>query len=280
MSKKPPFSERIRLVRILKTHGVRTAERMRAEELQSAVKKLRLTAELEAELAPDTSTMLENAVAVAVAEPVSSTELVQRGIDEPPPPLEETPFDPIDPRFREAQNFLPSGERTFVRLIAVDWHRLFATWDLGPEARALAAADEAELVITAADGEENDESAVLHRERVRLSSKGWYLPATPARLGVVASLRAIGGASLARSNRVIVPPNHPAPPGELRFATVPVGANRALLRGGALLGALLDDQTELPPGVVIAESGRQVRSPTQDEIGESAPSYGRRRLIT
>ncbi|MFZ9889479.1 MAG: hypothetical protein ACO3JL_18445, partial [Myxococcota bacterium] len=51
-------------------------------------------------------------------------------------------------------------------------------------------------------------------------------------------------------------------------------------RGGALLGALLDDQTELPPGVVIAESGRQVRSPTQEEIGESAPSSGRRRLIT
>lgn len=269
MARRPPLSERIRLIRILRTHGLRAVERMRADELKVALEKLGLTLPVYDEEPP----------AAEAPKGPSSSELVQRGA-ELPEVVEEVPVDPMDQRFREPQNFIPSGERTFLRLIAVDWQQLFATWDLDQHARARLGGDDARLKIRVADASSDEHGDFLLSEHVRVSSHGWYLRAPEQRLRVVAALTSPDGQVIAVSNAVIVPPNHPAPPGPLRFATVPVSIDRRRLRGGLLLRALIDDEADLPEGVIVAESGRQVRARTASEAEESAPSSGKRRLLS
>src|SRR5690606_16770049 len=86
MARRPRLSERIRLIRILRTHGLRAVERLRADELRVALDKLGLTLNTDEERP-------------APVEPprASSSELAQNS-DEPaaPPeePAEEAPADP------------------------------------------------------------------------------------------------------------------------------------------------------------------------------------------
>lgn len=269
MARRSPLSERIRLIRILRTHGLRAVERLRADELKVALDKLGLT--LQGDEQPPFG---EDRT------PPSSGELVKRGAEVPPLPAVEAPVDPMDRRFKEPDNFLPEGERTFLRLVAVDWQQLYATWDLDADAWARLGNDEAQIKIRVADASSDEHGDFLSSHHVKPGARGWYVPAPEQRLRVVAALTTSRSEVLAVSNAVIVPPNHPSPPGPLRFATVPVGIDRRRLRGGQLLNALIDDLTDLPEGVVVSESGREVRSRLPGEIEDSAPSSGRRRLIT
>lgn len=269
-ARRPRLSERIRLIRILRTHGLRAVERLRADELRLALDKLGLTLNLDEErpgpVAPPSA---------------SSSELAQRG-EEPPPtqeePTEEVVVDTLDPRFREPDVFLPAGERTFVRLIAVDSNHLYATWDLDGGARARLGGDEARLLVRVADTASGEPGDVLFSETIRVSAGGWYLRAPEPRLRVVAALATPSGEVLVSSNPCVVPPSHPAPPGPLRFATVPVSVDRRRLRGGLLLRALIDEETDLPESVVVEESGRVVRARLEEQE-ESAPSSGEKRRL-
>ncbi len=289
MARRPPLSERIRLIRILRTHGLRAVERLRADELKVALDKLGLTLPEEgtpaygvAPLEPLPSSESSSSSAPSSAAP-SSPSLQQRG-DEVAPDAEEITaehaIDPMDARFREPAAFVPAGERTFLRLVAVDWQHLFATWDTDAHARARLGGDDALLRVRVADSSLDEPGDVLFHEHVKISARGWYLRAPEQRLRVVAALTTPSGEVLCVSNATIVPPNHPAPPGPLRFASVPVGVDRSRLRGGLLLRALIDDETDLPEGVVVAESGRQVRARAASEQGDSAPSSGKRRLLS
>lgn len=281
-ARRPRLSERIRLIRILRTHGLRAVERLRADELRAALEKLGLT------LNADEERPAANAAAPAPASAtssVSSSEMAharEESTREPPSedaPTEEAPMDTMVPRFREPDAFLPVGERTFVRLIAVDWNHLYATWDVDASTRSRLGGDDARLFVRVADASSNEPGAVLFDESIRVSAKGWYLRAPEPRLRVVAALCTPGGEVLAVSNACVVPPNHPAPPGPLRFATVPISVDRRRLRGGQLFCALIDEATELPEDVVVEEAGRVVRARVPRAEEESAPSSGAKQRV-
>ena len=86
-----PFPRRLQLVKLLRAHGLRDVERLREDELKDALARLSI-------LMPDVDDDSDDPHAL--------------------------------PRFREPRPFLPNGERTFVRVIAVKPRRLFVTWDL------------------------------------------------------------------------------------------------------------------------------------------------------
>jgi hypothetical protein len=221
-----PLPERIRLVKILRAHGLRTAERLRADELKSALKRLGLVLGPdepdESVLSPRTNAW--SGTSSVHMSPANQPENKPMPTHQPPP---DPPEDPILPRFKEPELHLPDGRASFIRLIAVSPERLYATWDLTPEARARAG-EQAELVIRFADAPRGEAGAEVLRTRVHPGSYGWYVEAPEERARLVADLILHVGAReeiLATSNDCIVPPARPARPGASRRRSV-------LWRGG------------------------------------------------
>jgi hypothetical protein len=247
--------ERIRLIKLLRAHGLRAVERLREDELKDALKKLGL--------------------AVPPEEPQSSqpppregpwSATVARGMEdlgeEPPPPA---PGDGRDVRYDEPPLDLPDGRRTFVRLVAVSPERLFATWELDENDSRAPGADHLEIV--AAD---DKDGPALMSTRVDRASHSWYTAAPDERIALAARLR-IGGRVVARSNTTWVPPSRPAPPGPLVFATVPVSVDRRDLRGGKLTSARLGDA--LPAGVSLDDTGEHTSAGAHTQPAD-APASG------
>lgn len=272
MARRPPLSERIRLIRLLRTHGLRAVERLRADELKLALDKLGLTLPAEDEPHEPHEPYEPHD---GEAESAPSSPSLQRQVPEPTPPRdEERPLDPMNPKFKEPPPFLPEGDRSFVRLIAVDPGQLFITWDLSREDRALVEAG-AHLKLRVDEEGTYEHGDFILSERIDPRANGWYLRAPEERTRLVAALTTLGGDLVAVSNPAIVPPSRPAPEGPLRFASVPVGIDRRRLRGGLLLRALFDDEADLPEGVEVSEAGRTVRARVSPDIG-AAPSSSAR----
>jgi hypothetical protein len=235
----PSIPERIRLVKLLRAHGLRDVERLRQDELKEALHRLGLSADPKpvppAELPPREG-------------PWSATQArraEQVPVDVGPPPQAES--DGRDVRYDEPDVRVPHGRRTFVRLIAVEPGRLFATWDLSPDDRG--APGDARLEIRSVDGDAALRSIVVDRDAHR-----WYLDSPAEREGLYARLW-IGDREVARGNACWPPPSQPAPPGRLVLATVPVDVDRRALRGGKLLASAALGQA-LPAGVTVDATGQ------------------------
>jgi hypothetical protein len=257
-------SERVRLIRLLRTHGLRAVERLRADELKVALDKLGLTL-------PPYDETLQGAAASSAP---SSAALQREPRQATPSPDVEAPVDSMISRFKEPAPLLPEGDRTFLRLIAVDPEKLFITWDLSAADRARVAGG-AHLKLRIDEEGSYEHGDFVRSERIDPASYGWYLPAPEERTRFVAALTTLEGELVAVSNPAIVPPSRAAPPGPLRFATVPLGVDRRRLRGGRLLEALIDEEAELPDGVSVSEAGRTVRSQVHEPL-EDAPSSSAR----
>lgn len=251
---------RVRLVKLLRAHGLRDAERLREDELLGALSRLKI-------VLPSTAP-----VEFAAPLPTSSAHLPSDVASEDvtdSAPEAESPYD--DPhaleRFLESKIFIPAGERTFLRLIAVDPFTLFATWDLDEHARSLI---EGRVFI---DLVRLDDDGETHRVHIDLLPGGWYLSAPRSGCTVVARLgceSAHGDKVIAESNAAIVLPNQPQEGGEVIFATIPPKTNRASLAGGKLL----DATASLPEGVVTNATGEVAQLPASEHrrgSGGTAP---------
>lgn len=249
--------QRIRLIKLLRAHGLRAVERLREDELKDALEKLGLA------LPPEEPP----AQAPAPRESPWSATGTKRDDDAPAPKKTPPPAaadDGRDTRFDEPPLSLPDGARTFLRLLAVSPTRLFATWDLDASDRA--APGQERLEIVAAD---DADGAPLATARIDRKSHGWYVDAPDERIALAARLR-IGDRVVARSNVTWVPPSRPAPPGPLVFATIPASVDRRELRGGALVAARLGEP--LPEGVTVSDTGERTRA--EDVVPDGAPSSG------
>jgi hypothetical protein len=253
-----PFTlpRRLRLVRLLHAKGFRDAERLREDELEAALKRL--------DTLSSTASLARGKSGPSSSEKMARTEDVNtidwRALYDDPDAL---------PRFREPKIFLPEGDRTFLRLVAVDAERVFATWDLDAAARALVSHG-AKLELHVLD---DDRPATVHDVDTRVG--GWYIDAPGERLAVLARLVTPDGTVVVESNPAIVPANRPAPPGPLVFATLPPFVDRRMLAHGPLL-----DGTELPKGIVRTERGVSeakivVEEPHRSD-DEDAPSSAER----
>lgn len=277
-----PFTlpRRIRLVRLLRARGFRDAERLREDELVRALDRL------------DTLTHQMTGRRGAGSSP-SSSELVKS-----PPAGASSPLPTVDPRslfedpdalprFREPRIVLPEGERTFLRLVAVDSARLFATWDLDAAARAAIAKHGVRLELHVLD-----EGHAPSSHEIDARAGGWYLDAPGPRLSCVVRLVTTKGEVLAESNPAIVLADGPAGPGPIVFATLPPSVDRRLLVGASLLtgegvphaigrvdhgegeGLVLDDGSEGSPPFSAEHARRRFgRGPSFSSIGrqEHAP---------
>lgn len=258
MVQSTPLPERLRMVKLLRTHGLRHAERMRETELKSALNELGLHLDDNA----DTEQVALN--------PASSQALQGDALNAAAPPVEEDPAaleDRYDdayalPFYREPKVSIPEGQRTFLRLIAVDWGLLFATWDLAPEMWQ-ADIDGAELRILPVETENAlDESAVLMRASVDLRARSWYLPVESmdryALKAVLVTFKHGKAELLSHSNETSVPPTTLAPEGPLWFASISPDVPRESLQGGALVRALAGENVELPAGAEVDKSDKRV----------------------
>lgn len=253
-----PLPERLRMVKLLRTHGLRHAERMREAELKSALNELglHLNAEGDAEqvsLNPASSQALQGQVLDALTSP----------IEEDPATLEDRYDDAYAlPFYREPKVSIPEGQRTFLRLIAVDWGLLFATWDLAPEIWQ-ADIEGAELRILPSEAENPlDDNAVLMRVSVDLRARSWYLPVNQmdryALKAVLVTFKQGKAELLTHSNETSVPPTTLAPEGPLWFASISPEVPRESLQGGALVRALAGEPVELPAGAEVDKSDKRV----------------------
>jgi len=253
-----PFTlpRRLRLVRLLHAKGFRDAERLREDELEAALKRL--------DTLSSTSSLTRSKSGPSSSEKMAKSENVNdidwRALYDDPDAL---------PRFREPKIFLPEGDRTFLRLIAVDAERVFVTWDLDAHARGLVAHG-AKLELHVLD---DDRPATVHDVDTRVG--GWYIDAPGERLAVLARLVTLDGAVVVESNPAIIPANRPAPPGPLVFATLPPFVDRRTLAHGPLL-----DGRELPKGIERTEGGISEAKPLAIEAldveDEDAPSSAER----
>lgn len=253
-----PLPERLRMVKLLRTHGLRHAERMRESELKSALQELGLHLHEETDSA------------LAALNPASSQAFVGEAgepsgalVAEDEATLQERFDDPYAlPFYREAKVTIPEGQRTFLRLIAVDWGLLFATWDLAPELWQTGY-DRVELRILPVEATDLlDESAVLLRTEVDLRARSWYLPVDNmdryALKAVLITYRAEGPQVLSASNETSVPPTRLAPEGPLWFASIEPNVPRQSLQGGALVRALAGEDVPLPEGTYVDKSDQRV----------------------
>lgn len=245
-----PFPRRLQLVKLLRAHGLRDVERLREDELKEALARLSI---LMPDLASETPW---------VAQAPSSQ---MGGASLSTPAIDDDSDDPhCLPRFKEPRPFLPNGERTFVRVIAVKPRRLFVTWDLRwdlPDG-----ATRLEVMWRDVLGE-SPATADLLRQQPALSvgvdrlAPGWYVDIPADRLAVVVRLvidAADGPVVIAVSNVALTPPARPAPPGPLWLATLQPGVDRRTLRGAGLLkptlpdGASVETRGEALPDSVLA----------------------------
>jgi hypothetical protein len=218
------LGRRLRLVKLLRAHGLRHAERLREDELKAALDKLPLALGDAGDLPSPSPRM--RAPASEVHKPLEAVEHKPA----PEPVVDERWDDPYAaPRFLEPKVRLPEGNRTFLRLIAVDERRLLITWDLSEatQARALGGVKLRVNVL-------NDERDAEFHD-VDLYPGRWYIPAPGERLALEVALVNGDGEVLATSNPAIVPPSKPAPDGELIYATLPVTFDRRRLASRDLL---------------------------------------------
>ena len=218
---------RIQLVKLLRANGLRDVERMREEELREALGRLRL--------------VIPDPASVPATHAPSSGAFLARPAD-PPPVLDDSDDPYALPRFKEPRLFLPDGERTFLRAIAVKPRLLFCTWDMRRDERAhlegpvelhvywrdfLGDAPGADDLLTQQPG---------LRVAVDVSSAGWYLNVPGERLAVAAALIVTtSGRRIVGSNVALAPPARPAPPGPLWLATLPPSLDRRRLLNRRLL---------------------------------------------
>ena len=212
-----PTPIRIKLLRLLKSHGLRRAERLREDEMRHALQEL-------PDLVKRWQDHIEQTVHGGTMKPEntpSSSAHWNRGYQRRPAPLagsaSVTPSNhKLEPE-PDAALLLPQGERTFLRFIAVDEETLFCTWDLSSDGRQQAKNGVRIRIL-------NEETqAVLFDEQVHSDAHRWYFRLHDDYHGP--TLRALlvssEGTPIATSNPVIVPRSRPAPPGPLLFATVP-----------------------------------------------------------
>lgn len=260
---------RVRLVKLLRAHGLRDAERLREDELLGALSRLKIVLPSTAPIAfaaplPTSSGHSPNAAPSASA--AADTEADLESLYDDPHALE---------RFLEPKIFIPAGERTFLRLIAVDPFTLFATWDLDEHARSLVEG-RVFIDLVRLDDDENTQ-----RVFIDLLPGGWYIGAPRSGCTVVARLgceSAQGDKVIVESNAAIVLPNQPQEGGEVIFATIPPKTNRAALAGGKLL----EEKAALPDGVTIEATGESATLPVSerqrvvDGAAADAPGSGER----
>jgi hypothetical protein len=252
-----PFPRRLQLVKLLRAHGLRDVERMREDELKDALSRLSL-------LLPD----LQRTLPMMSAPPPASVPVSRRSDDAAPATIDDEDAWCL-PRFREPRVFVPEGDRTFVRLVAVKPRLLFFTWDLGADVvRGSPAA--LELVVRDVLGEPPAAADLASQPAtltvpVDLAAPGWYVDVAPERFAVVARL-VVDGRVVAVSNLALTPPARPAPPGPLWQATITPGVDRRILRGSGLL------RGKLPDGAAVAVAGEVLPEPTSWEPSLPLPS--------
>ncbi len=253
-----PFPRRLQLVKLLRAHGLRDVERLREDELKAALARLSI-------LMPDLAQETPYVTA-------PSSQMGQMGgASTDVPDLSDDEDRYMVPRFREPKPFLPNGERTFVRVIAVKPRRLFATWDLRwdlPDG-----AIRLEVVLAPTLGESPTPAqlstmAASFTVDVDRHAPGWYIDVPADRFAVVIRVvvdAADGPVTVATSNVALTPPARPAPPGPLWLATLTPDVDRRALRGAGLLkpslpdGATLNTQGDalpdavMPTGAIVAD---------------------------
>lgn len=264
------------MVKLLRAHGLRHAERLREDELKVALHELGLAL---SEGGAGQDLMVGSGATSGRLHPTPA----------PAPAPEEPPVEEIDERwddphaapfFREPKVHIPEGERTFLRLIAVDWRRLFATWDLAADQwHHLLGGVELRVLPAEVPDLLNPEHALVI-ESVDARARGWYLEVEDQdRSALVAVLLTFDDGRprvLATSNVTVVPPARLAPPGPLWFATLSPHADRRRLRGGMLLRALAGEKVELPDGVRVEKTGRTVGPAGQPYEGSASEAMPRR----
>jgi hypothetical protein len=233
---------RLRLVRLLRSRGFRDAERLREDELVDALNRL-------------DSLVVTTRSTPSSSTPSSHTRVVART----PGPRDDDLWDDAHalPFYREPKVVIPEGERSFLRLVAVDSHRLFLTWDLDPVLRARVASGGARGQLFVLD----DERAP-HAFDLDLSTSRWWLEAPAERATVMVQVVDHQGSVLLESNAAIVPPSSPAPPGPLVFATLSPRFDRRKLAHGPLLSERgLDGVSVRHAGVAPTTAERTSRPP-------------------
>lgn len=245
-----PFPRRLQLVKLLRAHGLRDVERLREDELKQALARLHI-------LLPDLLS-----TGAFGPEPSLPTSTMPGARAAPPPPSDDD--DPhCLPRFREPRVFLPEGERTFLRVIAVKPRQLFFTWDIRwadwGTAPGTSSTPSAQLHIMARDylGDPPSAAAVAAQAPayvvdIDVSAPGWYVNLPGDRTALVAVL-VKDGAVVATSNLALTTPSRPAPPGPYWEATVAPGTSRKALRKSGLL------KPGLPPGATLVVKGQAER---------------------
>ena len=234
---------RVRLVKLLRAHGLRHAERLREDELKDALDRINTVVEDERErVSPRLDVLPSSASLPSSAAPVRerATPVV---VERPAPPAGYVGV----PRFYEAEPTLPTGARTFLRLIAVDPETLFFTWDFSDDDRARIG-DQVRLLVHRLDDEH---APAMHT--VTVSSGRWTVPAPADRVEVMGEIVDDAGRTVARSNPAIVPAGSVAPAGPLLFATLSPDVDRRGLVGGALLASNSD--AGLPAGAAVEREG-------------------------
>ncbi|MDP2340501.1 MAG: hypothetical protein Q8O67_06070 [Deltaproteobacteria bacterium] len=237
-----PFPRRLQLVKLLRAHGLRDVERLREDELKEALARLSiLLPDLQAHTTvfapPPTSTMGGRSAAAA---PVTDDDEDAHAL----------------PRFREPRVFLPDGERTFLRAVAVKPRVLFFTWELH---KGIARSGPARIEIFVRDtlGDPPDAASLASQHPsfvvdVDAGAPGWYVTIPGERTAVAAAF-VIDGRRVCVSNVALTPPARPAPPGPFWEATLAPGISRRALRKGGLL------RGSLPEGAVLVTRGEAVR---------------------
>ena len=242
---------RLRLVKLLRAHGLRDAERLREDELLGALSRLKI--------------VMPSAAPIPFHAPLPTSSAGasdgNTGGGESHDDDDDDRYDDPHalPRFREPKIFIPAGERTFLRLIAVDPQTLFATWDLDAAARdAICGPMVLELVRL-----DVEEQGPRPRVAIDLSPGGWYLEAPESGATMLARLITVGDAGdvvLAESNATIVLPNRPQEGGEVVFATIPFATDRRQLAGGKLL----EKTKALPHDVTVDFTGQSAHLPPSE----------------
>ncbi len=275
-----PFPRRLQLVKLLRAHGLRDVERLREDELKEALARLSI-------LMPDLGQETPYVTAPSSQMGGASTDA---------PALDDDEDRYMVPRFREPKPFLPNGERTFVRVIAVKPRRIFATWDLRWDLPDGAVRLDVVLVPTLGEAPPLAQlmsattSFTVHVDR---HAPGWYIDVPADRFAVIVRVvvdAADGPVTVATSNVALTPPARPAPPGPLWLATLTSDVDRRRLRGAGLLspelpaGAHLDTRGDalpdavVPTGAIVADppsSSFRFLGHTEDESPSSASMAAR-----